>query len=48
MSHLRRALCWLLGHQHDPEINPEMSIYYHCSRCGELAPGERCYRRLRR
>ena len=48
MSNIRRALWRLFGHQHDPGINPEMSIYFHCSRCGELAPGELAYRRARR
>lgn len=48
MSYLRQALCWILGHSHHPWINPELSVYFHCARCGELAPGARFHRRARR
>lgn len=48
MNALRRVLCWLFGHSHHPWINPELSVYFHCARCGELAPGARFHRRARR
>ena len=48
MSTIRRLMCMLFGHSFDPGINHEMSIYSHCSRCGELVPGGRFYRRTRR
>lgn len=48
MSYLRRLLCLLFGHEFDPGINHEMSIYLHCARCGELVPGGRLCRRTRR
>jgi hypothetical protein len=48
MNTLKRLMCWAFGHIHHPWINPELSVFFHCSRCGELAPGARFRLRSRR